>query len=611
MTLIVLRDVMVTMRDGVRLATDIYVPGPGAWPVLLERTPYNKRGTNHADRSKAQSVPRSKPEVAVDFVTAGYAYVLQDCRGRFASEGEFTKYVNEAEDGIDMLDWLRRQPWCDGRIGTLGLSYGAHTQAAMASLGAPGLGAMIMDSGGFASAYHSGIRQGGAYELKQLTWAVKHAALSPRTAADPARKAALAAQDLRNWMAVNPWRTGHSPISAAPEYEDYIVRQWADECFNSGWMWPGLYARGHYGAFPDIPILHVCSWYDPYALSTPQNFQGLSGNDRRAPGRLIMGPWTHGQRSVTHAGEVDFGPDATLDGTLASDYTALRRAFLDHHLLHRPDVPDPLPHPVSLFIMGGGPGGRNEQGRWRHGGRWRHFSAWPPVEAQTTAFHLSPDGGLITGAVEQGTRSWDHDPGNPVPSIGGAVASGGAIIPAGAYDQREREGWLACPQPGRALADRPDILVFRTPRLDRDMVVAGPIKVRLYLSSSAVDTDIVVKLVDEYPDAADGTPGFAMNLCHGIIRARFRDGFDRPRLMQPGQVHAFEIEMFPTANRFQAGHHIRLDVASSHFPHFDVNPGTGTLAGQDPGSPVIAHNTLHMGPLHPSHILLPLLPDEI
>ncbi|MBJ7416300.1 MAG: CocE/NonD family hydrolase, partial [Niveispirillum sp.] len=274
MTMIVLRDVMVAMRDGIRLATDIYLPGPGAWPVILERTPYNKRGTNHADRSLAEPVPRSKPDIAANFAAAGYAYVLQDCRGRFASEGEFTKYVNEAEDGIDMLDWLRLQPWCDGRIGTLGLSYSAHTQAAMASLGAPGVGAMIMDSGGFASAYHSGIRQGGAYELKQLTWAVKHAALSPRTAADPQRKAALAAQDIRHWMAVNPWRTGHSPVSAAPEYEDYIVRQWADECFNSGWQRPGLYACGYYDVFPDVPMLHVCSWYDPYALSTPQNFQG-------------------------------------------------------------------------------------------------------------------------------------------------------------------------------------------------------------------------------------------------------------------------------------------------------------------------------------------------
>lgn len=610
MTMIVLRDVMVAMRDRLRLATDIYLPGPGAWPVILERTPYNKRGTNHADRSLAEPVPRSKPDIAANFAAAGYAYVLQDCRGRFASEGEFTKYVNEAEDGIDMLDWLRLQPWCDGRIGTLGLSYSAHTQAAMASLGAPGVGAMIMDSGGFASAYHSGIRQGGAYELKQLTWAVKHAALSPRTAADPQRKAALAAQDIRHWMAVNPWRTGHSPVSAAPEYEDYIVRQWADECFNSGWQRPGLYACGYYDAFPDVPMLHVCSWYDPYALSTPQNFQGLTVAGRQAPGRLIMGPWTHGQRSVTYAGEVDFGPAATLDGNLASDYTALRRAFLDHHLLRRADVPDPLPQPVSLFIMGGGPGGRNGEGRWRHGGHWRSFAAWPPAQVRSTAFHLLPDGTLSERPGTPGTRSWDHDPHNPVPSIGGAVASGGAIIPAGAYDQREREGWMACPQPGRALADRPDVVVFRTPALERDMTVAGPIRARLYLSSSAVDTDIVVKLVDEYPAGADGTPGFAMNLCHGIIRARFRDGFEQPRLMLPGQVYAFEIEMFPTANRFQAGHHIRLDVASSHFPHFDVNPGTGAPAGQDPGIPVIARNSLHMGPLHPSHIVLPILPDD-
>lgn len=610
--IVVLCDVMVPMRDGVRLATDIYLPGTGAgpWPVLLERTPYNKRGTNHADRTLADPMPRSKPEMAAAFVAAGYAYVLQDCRGRFGSEGRFTKYVNEADDGIDTLDWLRRQPWCDGRIGTQGLSYCAHVQAAMASLGAPGVGAMVMDSGGFSSAYHSGIRQGGAFELKQLTWAFKHARLSPLTAADPARRAALAAQDLRAWMAVNPWRTGHSPLSAAPEYEEYVVSQWADECFNAGWRRPGLYARGHYDAFPDVPTLLISSWYDPYALAMPENFQGLTRLGRQASVRLIMGPWTHGQRSVSHAGEVDFGPAAPLDGNLAADYTALRTAFFDHHLRGRPDVPDPLPHPVSLFIMGGGPGGRDGAGRLRHGGHWRHFSHWPPREVTPTAFHLSADRALSAAPAAAGTLSWHHDPQQPVPSIGGAVASGGDIIQAGAFDQRERDGWLACPQPGRALADRPDLLSFRTAPLDRPVTLAGPVRARIHLSSSAVDTDIVLKLVDEYPGNPDGSAGFALNLCHGIIRARFRDGFERPQPMQPGQIYAIDIEMFPTANRFLPGHRIRLDVASSHFPHFDVNPGTATPAGQDPGRPVVAENRLYMGPSHPSHVLLPVLPDD-
>ena len=192
----VIRDVMVPMRDGVRLATDIYLPaGPsGPRSVILERTPYNKTGTSHADRTRARLEPFSKPEIAAQFARAGYVYVLQDCRGRYGSGGRFSKYLNEAEDGFDTLTWLADQPWCDGRIGMTGLSYSAHVQAAVAALGHPSLAALFMDSGGFSSGYHSGIRQGGAFELKQLTWAYRHALLAPATAADPVRRTALEAE---------------------------------------------------------------------------------------------------------------------------------------------------------------------------------------------------------------------------------------------------------------------------------------------------------------------------------------------------------------------------------------------------------------------------------
>ena len=219
----------VPMRDGIHLATDVYLPaeGAGPWVVLLERTPYGRRGTNHADRSRAAPQPRAKPEIAAEFVRAGFAYVLQDCRGRFDSEGEFTKYLHEQADGVDTLAWIRAQPWCEGRVATLGLSYGAHVQTALAAAAPPGLAAMFVDSGGFSSAFHSGIRQGGAYELKQLTWALKHARLAPETAADPARAAALAAVDIREAARVNPWRRGASPLAAAPAYEAYVAAPWA------------------------------------------------------------------------------------------------------------------------------------------------------------------------------------------------------------------------------------------------------------------------------------------------------------------------------------------------------------------------------------------------
>src|SRR5690606_9971584 len=219
--------------------------------------------------------------------------------------------LNEQSDGVDTLSWIRAQPWCDGRVGTLGLSYGAHVQTALAAAGPEGLGAMFVDSGGFSSAFHSGIRQGGAFELKQLTWALKHARLAPATAADPLRRAALEAADIRAWARISPWTPGHSAVSAAPEYEAYVVEQWRRECFDSFWRRPELYARGHYERFPDVPMVFMSSWYDPYALTATENFAALSKR-KRGPVRLVMGPWTHGQRSVRHAGAVDFGPAATL-----------------------------------------------------------------------------------------------------------------------------------------------------------------------------------------------------------------------------------------------------------------------------------------------------------
>ncbi|MFN3514781.1 MAG: CocE/NonD family hydrolase [Phenylobacterium sp.] len=602
------RDVMVPMRDGVRLAADIYRPAgaTGPLPVLLERTPYGKRETNHADRTAADPTPKPKPEIAAAFARAGYVYVLQDCRGRFASEGEFAKYVNEGEDGVDTLAWILAQPWCDGAVGTLGLSYGAHVQAAMAAYDPPGLKAMFLDSGGFSSAYHSGIRQGGAFELKQLTWAVKHARLSPKTARDPARREALEREDIRRWIGVNPWRRGASPVSAAPEYEDYVLEQWVNETFGAFWRRPGLYAAGAYAAFVDAPQVHMSSWYDPYALTATENYQGLS-KIKRGPVKLVLGPWTHGQRSVSYAGDVDFSPAAVLDGALAPDYLALRRAWFDRHLKGR-EAPDYLSAPVKLFVMGGGSGRRTLEGRLDHGGAWRDASDWPLPEAVPTAFHLCADGGLrVEAPNEAGLRAWRHDPHDPVPTIGGAIASGAPLMEAGAFDQRESERVFGAKVPGRPLADREDVLVFQTEPLEADVEVIGPISARLFVSSSAVDTDIMFKLIDVYPPSEDWPEGFAMNLTHGVLRLRFRESFETPVPMSPGEIYEVAVAGFPTANRFAKGHRIRLDIASSNFPHFDVNPNTGAPAGEA-SDPVVAENRVHLGPATPSCVVLPVVP---
>ena len=606
MTGVLIPNVMVPMRDGVRLATDVYLPDgaiDAPLPVLLERTPYDKRGTNHADFSVADEVPLSKPEIARIFAANGYAFVLQDCRGRYASEGMFRKYLSEAEDGADTLAWIMRQPWCNGRIGTLGLSYSAHVQAALATLDPPGLAAMFLDSGGFSSAYHSGIRQGGAYELKQLTWALKHAQLAPETMADPARRAALEAVDIRRWIGVEKWRPGHSPISAAPEYEDFILEQWNEEGFSDFWKQRGIYARGWYDAFADVPMVHMSSWYDPYALTAVENFVGLSQR-KRGLVKLIMGPWTHGKRSLTWSGDADFGPQSTLDH-LFGDYVALRRRWFDRHL--KREGADPLPEPVYLFTMGGGSGRRLPSGRLDHGGRWRTAPAWPPPDMAMTPFHLHPDGGLrAQPPAAPGRRSFVHNPRHPVPTIGGAIASGAPVMEAGGYDQREAAAFFGAREPWRPLAERSDLLVFETPALDTDVELTGQAVADLFVSSTAADTDITIKIVDVYPPSADYPDGYALNIAHGILRMRFRDSFEAPEPMEPGKVYRVRIASFPMSNLFAKGHRIRVEIAGSNFPHFDINPNVDWRV---PGlSPVAAENSVHLGPRAGSRLLLPVVP---
>ncbi|WP_205452218.1 CocE/NonD family hydrolase [Sphingobium estronivorans] len=601
-------DAMVPMRDGVRLATDIYLPeGDGPFPVLMERIPYGKRRTNHGDRTLTDPRPLSKPEIAVQFVAAGYAYVLQDCRGRYGSEGHFTKYLDEAEDGEDMLAWLLEQPWCDGRVGTLGLSYGAHTQAALASLSPQGLKAMFLDSGGFSSAYHSGGRQGGAFELKQLTWAFKHARLAPETQADPARKAALEAQDIGAWIG-RRWRTGLSPISAAPEYEAYIVEQWDEDVFTGFWRQRGIYARGWYGSFADVPQVHMSSWYDPYSQTAIDNYLGLSPI-KRGPVKLVLGPWTHGQRSVSHAGHVDFGPAAPLDGNLAPDYVTLRRDWFDRQMLGK-DAPDHLPDPVTIFVMGGGSGGRTADGRLDHGGRWRGEAAWPLPDIERRSVYLREDGALSADVPDKEgvSLSYDFDPADPVPTIGGALASGAPLMFAGAYDQCETTDLFGARHPGRALAERDDILCFRSAPLEQAVELTGSVEAELFVSASTVDTDITIKLIDEYPPSEAWPQGYAMNLSHGILRLRFRNGFEAPEPMEPGTVYKVIIRSFPTSNLFAAGHRIRLDISSSNFPHFDVNPNSDW---RDPdAAPQVARVSIHCDRERPSRIILPVIPPR-
>lgn len=606
--LAVTRDVMVPMRDGVRLATDIVRPVPrggqetAPLPVILERTPYDKRGISRSEISIADPRPASRVEIADYLASRGFAVVMQDCRGRYNSEGTFRKYVNEAEDGYDTLQWLVEQPWCNGRIGTMGLSYGAHTQSALACLGPPGLACMFMDSGGFASAYHGGIRRGGAFELKQATWAYRHALRSPETLADPDREAKLKEKDIREWFRRMPWQPGDSPLSAAPEYEEYLFEEWRAGTFSDYWRQPALYAEGFYERFPDVPTAIVGSWYDPYVLTCLTNYTELAKR-HRSPTQLIMGPWTHGDRSRTFAGDVDFGPEAALDANIGPDYRELRLAWFRRWLQGAGDA-DRAPG-VRYFQMGGGSGRQNSAGKMNHGGRWRSADQWPPPGVRERSLYLSGDSLLPAGAVESGERCFRYDPEDPVPTVGGALASGEPLMRAGAFDQRESAGifkYRGEPD-GQPLADRGDVLVFQTPPLEEALVVTGSIVVELFVSTDCLDTDFTAKLIDVHPPNDDYPDGFAMNVSDGIFRLRYRNGWETESMAEPGEIYRIRIEPFAVANVFDIGHRLRLDISSSNYPHFDLNPNTGAPEGF-PSEFRVATNRVHYGPRHPSVLRL-------
>src|SRR6186713_1156559 len=366
-----LSDVMVTMRDGVRLATDVYVPATtgsaaaGKHPVILERTPYNKTAPSRSERTPTNPTPLGRAEVAAFFARRGYAVVYQDCRGRYRSEGEFVKYLSDGNDGYDTCAWIVKQPWCNGRIATMGLSYAAHTQGALGSAGAPGVVAMFLDSGGFSNAYQDGIRQGGAFELKQATWAFNQALESPELQRDPAKLAAMKAIDVRDWFRRMPWKRGNSPVTLAPEYESYLFEQWEHGVFDGYWKQLGIYAEGFYDQYVDAAMVHMSSWFDAYARTATDNYVGLSKR-KRGPVRLIMGPWTHGDRQLTYVGDVDFGHAATIDGNVATDFLTLRARWFDRWLKGERNGVDAEPN-VRLFVMGGGSGRKNAAGRLDHG----------------------------------------------------------------------------------------------------------------------------------------------------------------------------------------------------------------------------------------------------
>jgi putative CocE/NonD family hydrolase len=331
-------------------------------------------------------------------------------------------------------------------------------------------------------------------------------------------------------------------------------------------------------------------------------------DDPDRPLALIMGPWTHGNRSQQVFGDVDFGPAATFDRHVDASWLDYRLRWFGRWL--KDDrAAEGQAGQVHYFLMGGGSGQKTAAGHLDHGGAWRRSTDWPLPEASPLILHLRDDMRLTSEApLQDAALGYDFDPANPVPTIGGALTSGEPIFVGGGFDQVEREDFYGCSRPGLPLSARRDVLCFETEPLEENLAIAGPVTVRLWVSTDARDTDFTAKLVDVYPPSEDYPRGYALNITDGIFRVRYRKGFDQPEPVGPEEgVFEVAITPFATANLFVKGHRLRLDISSSNFPKYDVNPNTGEPEGQSRRRRV-AFNQVHMSPKHPSRLELFRLP---
>lgn len=592
----VLRDVMVPMRDGVMLATDIYLPTLGGavvsekLPTIMQRTPYNKEGG---------------PAMMHYYASRGYAVVSQDVRGRFKSDGVWEWVTDDGRDGVDACAWIGKQSWSNGKIGTIGTSYVGGTQHAIAMEKAPELTTVIPVDAVSNMGYQS-MRNAGAFELRFWNWILTNFAGS-RQARDPSVRALLQemSDNRKSYLLNLPLRKGTTPLKLTPEYEDWLVDAMKHGGNDAFWTQNAIIDSPE--KYKDIPVYLVGGWYDSWGGNTSMNYQVLS-TKIKGPVYLIMGPWIHGQQGNSQHGQVSFGKGAAI-----ADPWAWRLEWYDKWLKgidNSVGKAAPFATPVRIFVMGTGDGRKTPDGMLNHGGSWREEKEWPLARTQATKYYFQQGGGLSTTmpAAAAASTSFVFDPKKPVPTIGGNISSGDGIMLQGAWDQRTGPHiWNdTTPMP---LSARNDVVVFQSEPLDRDTEVTGEIVVKLWASSSAVDTDFTAKLLDVYPPSADYPGGFDLNLEDGIVRARFRDGLKQETLMEPGTIYEFNIRMYPTSNVFKKGHRIRIDVSSSNFPRFDVNPNTGEPLN-DNRRWTIATNTIVHDQAHPSHVVLPIIPSS-
>lgn len=568
-------DVCVPMRDGVALSANVWHPAEGAAPTLLVRLPYGK------DRDAP--LGDYLPNVST-LLRAGYAVVMQDCRGTFRSEGTFNPHETDQSDGQDTIAWIADQPWSDGVVGMYGPSYLGMVQWEAAVTNSPALKAIApcytcLDR--YEALWYSA---GGALSLSLVTWwcAMMYASDAQRALGQGT--GTIGRVHELGWAALNfEPLTRVLPTNELPVLAKYGKwwTDWIAHPAHDGY-WDTLDLRPR---LPEVtvPALNIGGWYDLYIGGTTRDFADArhrAGSDEARTGqRLVIGPWDHITTTGVYA-DRSFGP---LASSAVLGLTDLQVKFFDHWLRGDDTALDGVA-PVKLFVMGVD--------------QWRDEQDWPLPDTQWTDFHLDSggyantvggDGGLSTApATSSAHDTYLYDPRRPVPTAGGACLP---MTPGfgGPVDQRD-------------VTSRDDVLCYATTGFDVPFEVTGPIKVTLFVSSTAVDTDFTAKLVDVFPD------GKAINLCDGILRVRYRNGLDREEMMEPATVYEITIDMAATSNVFLPGHRLRLDVSSSNFPRYDRNTNTGgVIAAESEGQMVAAINHVHHGPEHRSRLVLPVI----
>ena len=599
---IIERKVMLPMRDGVRLATDIYRPRDTTkrYPIIFSKTPYN---FNHWD--VRNGVPADMATVLAA-IRRGYAYVVQNERGHFFSEGNYDILGPPRTDGYDAIKWMSEQPWSNGRIGLIGCSSTAEWQMGVAALSPPGLATIIPQGfgagvGRVAPYFEQGNwYRGGAIQMLFIAWLYGQQnqvrpAFPPNTTREELVEAARRF-DLAQQSPPVDWSVAlrHLPVmeimSAAGGPRGIFAdsmpvptggRMIQREPNDPAWYRGGLF---HDDMRIEVPGLWFMSWYD---VSTGPNLATYNHVRRTARPEVgdrqyaVIAPTLH--CAFTRATENTVVGERSL-GDARYDYTALTYGWFDHFLKGEANgLLDTLPK-VRYYTMGLN--------------RWRTSETWPPKGAEPMTLYLSSGGkantldgdGRLTPEAPRANRPdrFIYDPMNPVPSHGGNVCCTGNAVQGGAFDQRRTEA-------------RPDVLVYTSDPLSEGVEVSGSVEVTLHVSSDARDTDFTVKLLDVYPD------GRAYNLDETIQRARYREGFTRPPVfMEKGKVYQVALSPLTTSNYFQAGHRIRIEVSSSNFPRFDRNLNTGGR-NYDEREGVVAHNEVHHSRQYPSRVTLTIV----